>query len=56
MNLLYLMDTMLNLLNESNNLNVKELNEIESSGLFYLTTDDGTKVEIKCSILPSEHD
>ena len=56
MNLLYLMDTMFDLLNESNNLNVKELNEIESSGLFYLTTADGTKVEIKCSILPSEHD
>ena len=51
MDLFYLMDTMFDLLNESDNLNVQALEEDEAAGLFYLTTDDGTRICIHCSIL-----
>lgn len=51
MDLPYLMDTMFDLLNESDNLNVTELKESESAGRFELTTQDGTRVIIQCTIL-----
>ena len=50
MDMSYIMDTMFDLLNESDNLNVQELEEDEPAGLFYLTTGDGTRVRIHCSI------
>lgn len=54
MNLMYLMDTMFDLINESENLNVQELIEEEQEGKFYITTGDGTKVLVQCNILSSE--
>ena len=51
MDLLYVMDTMFDLLNESDNLNVQQIEEIEAAGLFYLTACDGTRIRIQCSIL-----
>ena len=47
----YLMDTMFDLLNESDNLDVQELEEDEREGAFLLTVKDGTKVRIRCEIL-----
>ena len=47
----YLMDTMFDLLNESDNLDVQELEENEREGEFLLTVKDGTKVRIRCEIL-----
>ena len=51
MDLLYVMDTMFDLFNESDNLNVQQIEEIEAAGLFYLTACDGTRIRIQCSIL-----
>ena len=47
----YLMDTLFDLLNESDNLDVQELEENEREGEFLLTVKDGTKVRIRCEIL-----
>ncbi len=47
----YLMDTMFDLLNESDNLDVQELEEDAREGAFLLTVKDGTKVRIRCEIL-----
>lgn len=52
MNLPYIMDTMFDLLNESDNLNIQDIIENESEGKFYLVTGDGTKLLIHCQILP----
>ena len=51
MELPYLMDTMFDLLNESDNLDVQDLQENEAEGTFLVTTGDGTRLLIKCSIL-----
>lgn len=51
MNLPYVMDTLFDLLNESDNLDVQELQEIEAEGKIYVTTGDGTKLLIQCTIL-----
>ena len=50
MDLPYLMDTMFDLLNESDNLDVSDLQEIESEGKFFVTADGGTRIVIQCSI------
>ena len=50
MELPFIMDSLFDLLNESENLNVTELEECEKDGLFRLTTADGTKLIITCSI------
>lgn len=47
----YIMDTLFDLLNESDNLDVQELQEIEAEGEFYVTTGDGTKLLIQCTVL-----
>ena len=47
----YILDTLFDLLNESDNLDVQELQEIEAEGKFYVTTGDGTKLLIQCSII-----
>ena len=47
----YIMDTLFDLLNESDNLDVQELQENEAEGKFYVTTGDGTKLLIQCTIL-----
>ena len=51
MDMFYIMDTMFDLLNESDNLNLQELVEDEAAGLFFLTTSDDTRIRIHCSIL-----
>ena len=51
MNLPYAMDTLFDLLNESDNLDVQELKEIEEEGKFFVTTGDGTKLLIQCTVL-----
>ena len=45
-----MMDVLFDLLNESELLDVKELDEIEEKGVFFLTTGDGTKITVKCVI------
>lgn len=45
------MDTMFDLLNESDNLNVIELKVNEADGVFLLTTDDGTQIVVTCKIV-----
>ena len=52
MNQLYIMDILFDLLNESDGLDVKELEEDEAAGAFFLTTGDGTRVQIQCKVLP----
>ncbi len=48
----YVMDTLFDLLNESDALNLQELEEKEKEGKFYLTTGDGTRILVHCHILP----
>ena len=47
----YVMDTLFDLLNESENLDAVELEEKEAEGKFLVTAHDGTKVMIQCSIV-----
>ncbi len=47
----YLMDTMFDLLNESDNLDVQEIEENERAGSFLLTAGDGTRIKIQCTLL-----
>jgi hypothetical protein len=51
MDLPYVMDTLFDLLNESDNLNAVELEEKEAEGKFLVTAHDGTKIMIQCSIV-----
>lgn len=51
MDLAYLMDLMFDLLNESDAMDVTELEEQNHEGEFLLTVKDGTKVRIRCEIL-----
>ena len=51
MDYLFIMDTLFDLLNESDGLDVQELEEDEAAGVFQLTTGDGTKVQIQCTVL-----
>ena len=51
MDLLYVMDTMFDLLNESDNLNVQEITENDAEGSFCITACDGTRIRIQCTIL-----
>ena len=51
MNNQFVMDTLFDLLNESDDLDVQELREIEAEGKFYVTTGDGTKLLIQCTVL-----
>ena len=51
MELPYIMDTLFDLLNESENLDVKELEEDEAAGEFRLTTRDETRVQLRCAVL-----
>ena len=46
----YVMDTLFDLLNESDNLNVQTLEENEAAGTFFLGAHDGTKIRISCVI------
>ena len=55
MDLPYIMDTMFDLLNESDNLNVKELEENETDGVFLLTAGDGTRIVVTCKIVNQDH-
>ena len=50
MELPFLMDTMFDLLNESDNLDISDLQEIESEGKFFVTAGDGTRIAIQCRI------
>ena len=47
MDLPYVMDTLFDLLNESDNLNAVELEEKEAEGKFLVTAHDGTKIMIQ---------
>ena len=51
MDLPYVMDTMFDLLNESENLNAVELEEKETDGKVLVTAHDGTKILVQCSIV-----
>ena len=51
MDLPYVMDTMFDLLNESENLNAVELEEKETEGKFLVTAHDDTKILVQCSIV-----
>ena len=46
-----IMDVLFDLLNESDGLDVRELEEDEAAGVFHLTTNDGTKVKLQCTVL-----
>lgn len=48
----FVMDVLFDLLNESDGLDVQELEEDEAAGVFCLTTGDGTRVQIQCTVLP----
>ncbi len=50
MNFPMLMDILFDLLNESELLDVQDLEEIEAEGVFHLTTGDGTKVSVRCEM------
>ena len=50
MDLPFVMDTMFDLLNESDNLNASDLQEVEAEGRFFVTAGDGTRIVIQCSI------
>ena len=52
MNLFYIMDTLFDLLNESNNLNVRDLATNDAEGIIYVTAEDGTRFMLQCTILP----
>ena len=51
MDLPYVMDSLFDLLNESDNLDAVELEENEAEGKFLVTAHDGTKIIIQCSII-----
>lgn len=53
---LYIMDLLFDLLNESDGLDVRELEEDEAAGVFCLTTGDGTRVRLQCTVLSSAED
>lgn len=52
MNLFYIMDTLFDLLNESSNLNVRDLATKDAEGIIYVTAEDGTRFMLQCTILP----
>lgn len=47
----FIMDVLFDLLNESDLLDVRELEEEEAAGVFVFTTRDGTRVRLQCTIL-----
>lgn len=51
-----IMDILFDLLNESDGLDVRELEEDEAAGVFCLTTGDGTKVRLQCTVLAQAED
>ena len=50
----FIMDILFDLLNESNLLNVQELEEKEAAGVFVFTTQDGTRVQLQCTVLSQD--
>lgn len=52
----FIMDILFDLLNESDLLDVRELEEEEATGLFVFTTRDGTKVRLQCTVLSQSQD
>ena len=51
MDLPYVMDTLFDLLNESDNLKAVALEEKETAGKFLVPAHDGTKIMVQCSIV-----
>ena len=51
MQLPFIMDTMFDLLNGSDNLDLTNLEEDEAAGRFLATAHDGTKISVQCTII-----
>ena len=51
MDLPFVMDTMFDLLNESDNLDLTSIEENEAAGTFLVTAHDGTIIQVQCSII-----
>ena len=47
----FIMDILFDLLNESDLLDVQELKEDETAGVFEFMTRDGTRVLLQCTVL-----